>query len=76
MKNTRNEKVLWADPEFIRKLEEIQAKRILKNKPKTKLGMLTKEMLNCPSFNNIEKELLEEEDKTFKIAMDKKRLLK
>ena len=77
MSQRNNQKQLWADPEFIKRLEIIKAKRLLKNVPVKNLGQLTKEFLNLPAFEKLEQELLQIDVNSlgFKVRMDKKRLL-
>lgn len=70
----RNQDVLWVDKEFKKKLEKIKAERLLNDIPVGNLGNLTREMLECPSFPNIEKELVEVKKAKVRIALDKKRL--
>ena len=66
MPERNKQKQIWSDIEFAKKLEEIKAKRLLVGKPVNNLGQLTKEMLACPSFQDLEKELLELDKKLLK----------
>lgn len=55
--NRNNQKQLWADKEFIKKLEIIKAKRLLAGKPVNSLADLTREMMNADAFHKLEEEL-------------------
>lgn len=77
MRDRNNQKQLWSDKEFVERLERIKAYRLLQGKPIKNLGELTKEMLQCPSFKDLEQELINKEIKnTLKIKLDKKNLFK
>lgn len=78
MKRERNkQKQLWSDKEFVERLEKIKAQRLLQGKPVKNLGVLTKEMLACPSFKAVEDELINKEIKeSLRIKLDKKNLFK
>lgn len=78
MKRARNnQKQIWSDKEFVDKLERIKAQRLLQGKPVKNLGELTKEMLKCPSFKDVEKELIEEQARiNLKIKLDSKNIFK
>ena len=79
MSRDRNkQKQIWSDKEFADRLERIKAKRLLLGFPVKTLGQLTKEMLQCPSFDNLEKELIERihMKSNIKIKLDKKDLFK
>ncbi|GAG53844.1 unnamed protein product [marine sediment metagenome] len=75
MNNRNNQKQIWSDENFKKKLEEIQARRLLNGNPVKNIAQLTKEILTCPSFNQIEEELINFE-KVLVIKVDKKRGLK
>lgn len=53
-----NQRQIWADEEFVKKLEEIKAKRLLIGKPVKNVGALTKELITKDSFKDLENELL------------------
>lgn len=73
MSDRNKQKQLWSDKEFIERLEKIKAERLLKGQPVKNLGVLTKEMLRCPSFTEVEKELLEQQVKVeLAIKLDKR----
>ena len=73
MSHRNKQKQLWSDEEFIKRLERIKAERLLNGKPVKNLGVLTKEMLKCPSFKEVEKELLEQQIKVdLAIKLDKR----
>lgn len=63
---------LWVDDEFFKRLNKIKARRILNGKKDTSWLKLTKEMVNLPSFNKLEEELLTKEE--YLLKMDKKRI--
>lgn len=56
----RKERQIWADPEFIKVLNRIKAKRMLKGK-KESLADITTQIVNLPSFQEIERQLTEEQ---------------
>jgi len=77
MRERNKQKQLWSDKEFVDKLERIKAQRLLQGNPVKNLGELTKEMLKCPSFQDVERELIEQDIKTnLKIKLDKKNIFK
>ena len=77
MSNRNKQKQIWTDQEFKRKLEEIQARRLLNKTPVKNIAQLTKEILKCASFNQIEKELINFNlEKELEIKLDKKRGLR
>lgn len=65
---------LWADMEFAQELQKIKAQRILIGKPVKSTSQITKEMVKCPSWKNLESELLGRKIKP-KIRIDRKRLI-
>lgn len=58
MSKRNNQKQLWADIEFVERLEDIRAKRRLVGKPINNIGELTKEIVNCRAFKELEDEIL------------------
>lgn len=58
MSNRNNQKQIWADKLFVKKLEELKAKRILVGKPINNVGELTKMICETDAFKNLEKEIL------------------
>lgn len=58
MSDRNNQKQIWADIEFIKKLEELKAKKVLVGKPVKNIGELTKEIANSMSFKELEEEIL------------------
>jgi len=77
MSDRNKQKQIWTDQEFKRKLEEIKARRLLNGNPVNSIAQLTKEILKCSSFNQIEKELINFNlNKELGIKLDKKRGLK
>ena len=71
---------MWSDKEFIARLEKIKAQRVLNNKPVKSITQLTQEILKCPSFKEVERELLEKDMQNvkinFNIKLDNKNLFK
>jgi len=77
MRDRNRQKQIWSDAEFVKTLEQIKARRILAGLPPYKnIGQITKEMVKCPSFEQVAKELIEKERRYMKIKLDKKRLFK
>jgi len=77
MRDRNKQRQLWSDKEFVERLEKIKAHRLIQGKPVKNLGELTKEMLKCPSFKDVESELINKEIKaSLKIKLDKKNLFK
>lgn len=72
-----SQQMVWVDKDFIRKMKEINAKRILNGCPDLSLADLTKEITKSPQFNNIEGELINIDIKRLNqlIKTDKRRLL-
>ncbi len=64
-----NQKQVWTHKDFAKRLEKIKAQRLLVGKPVHSIGELTKEMLQCPSFKKLEKELIESERKATKLPI-------
>ena len=60
------QKQIWADMNFVKKLEEIKAKRTLIGIPVKNIGELTKEIINTESFAKLEDELIRK-DKNIRI---------
>lgn len=58
MSNRNNQKQIWADELFVKKLEEIKAKRILVGKPIKNVGELTKIICQTDAFKELENEIL------------------
>lgn len=54
----KNQRMAWVHEDFIRKLEEIRAKKILNGDYVRSIGDLTKEIAHCDSFMSIEDEIL------------------
>lgn len=61
---------IWSDIEFVNRLKKIRARKMLAGIPIKSIGELTKEILNCPSFEKLEKELLGESKEFNKIRFD------
>lgn len=78
MSDRNNQKQIWSNREFAKRLERIKAMRLLKGKPVKNLGQLTKEILKCPSWKNVEKELIEKDilKLNLQIKLDNQKLLK
>ena len=58
----RKERQLWADQNFIKVLNRIKAKRMLTGK-KESLADITGMMVNLPSFQDVERQLTDEQKK-------------
>lgn len=58
MSGRNNQKQIWADAEFVKKLELIKAKRLLVGKPINNMGDLTKMICETDSFRRLEEEIL------------------
>jgi hypothetical protein len=58
MSSRTNQRQIWADAEFVKRLENIKAKRTLMGKPVKNVGDLTKELAHCRSFEDLEDEVL------------------
>lgn len=58
MSSRSNQKQIWADEFFVRKLEEIKAKRLLAGKPVKNTGELTKMMCETDAFKQLEDEIM------------------
>jgi len=77
MAERNRRKQMWSDKDFIEKLEKIKAQRVLNNKPPKSITQLTKEMLQCPSFPQLEKEMVQDLKDikiNIKIKLDNKNL--
>ena len=59
MKSDRNnQKQIWADIEFVNKLEKLRAKKVLAGKPVKNIGELTKEIAKSDAFKLLEDDIL------------------
>ena len=66
---------MWGAEEFVSILEKIKAQRLLNGNPIKSIPDLTKEIIECPSFQNLVKELLDKNKKLeLKIRFDSKRI--
>lgn len=77
MASDRNtQKQLWSDRKFIDWLETVKAKKLLEKNPVNNLGQLTKQMLECPSIKQLEKELVgaREFKDQIRIRLDRKKI--
>lgn len=74
----KNQKQIWSDPDFAKRLARIKAMRELTENPVRNLAELTKEMLKCPSFEKLERELMELDKRNIqlRIKIDAKELFK
>lgn len=64
---------IWADINFKLRLKKIKAQLSLKGIDKS-MGAITKDMINCPSFEQVEKEILNIEKKAIGLRLDKRRI--
>lgn len=81
MSDRNKQRQIWSDEEFVKRLERIKAMRLLNGKPIKNIGQLTKEILQCPSWDKVEQELIKkiEKDKArinLQIKLDHQKLLK
>lgn len=78
MARDRNtQKQQWINKKFNDKLMEIQGIAQAQMKRKVPIAEITEKMLNCPSFKDVEREMIETQAKiNLKIKLDKKNLFK
>jgi len=71
-KNIR--KQVWADKEFVKKLEQMKAKMILNGVPVGNLAEITKDMMESTTFKDVEKEVTEKDKQLMRlrIKLDRK----
>jgi len=62
MRNT--DRMLWADPGFIKRLELIKARKLLRGK-KVSMADITRDLINTKEFQEIERKLSELENDSF-----------
>ena len=75
MKKKRHQKQLWVDPEFIRWLKTLKAKKELDGESIGNLGELTRQMVNSPAITDMERQLLKDEKiASIKIKLDARRI--
>ena len=60
----KNEKLMWGDPEFIRRLEIIKANRLINGK-KCSMADITRDMTKTKEFMELEKKLSKMEKEGF-----------
>lgn len=58
MSSRKDLKQIWVDKDFVKKLEEIKAKRLLAGMPVRSMGELTKEIANTGVLDKIEKDMM------------------
>lgn len=76
-KDRNNQKQQWLNRKFNEKLLEMQGIMQYQEKRKVPIAEVTERMLKCPSFKDVEKELIETQAKiNLKIKLDKKNLWK
>lgn len=71
MSSRKNQRQLWADNLFLVKLEEIRVERLKRGLKVNNLGELTKEIVDCPSFKDVEKELINKINRGLNVKFDK-----
>lgn len=76
MRDRNKQRMLWSDKDFVKELERIQAKRLLNGNKVNNLGQLTGEIIKCPSYDQLKKELESFQRNILGIKLDKKRGLK
>lgn len=76
MKSKRKQqKQLWVDEEFISWLKRLKAKKQLDGEEITNLGELTRQLVNIPAIQDIEKQMLKNQNiANIKIKLDARRL--
>ena len=75
VRKKRHQKQIWADPDFIDWLKKLKAKKELDGEAIPNLGELTKQMVNAPAIEEVEKQLLKNEKiANIKIKLDTRRL--
>ena len=76
-RNRNNQKQQWLNKKFNEKLLEIQGIKMAQEKRKVPIAEITEQMLKCPSFKEVERELIETQAKlNLRIKLDKKNLFK
>jgi len=58
MSSRKNQKQIWADIKFIKKLEVIKARKIIAGDPIGNIGEITRKIIECKSFEDIEQEII------------------
>lgn len=71
MSSRKNQSQLWADKAFIIKLNEIRVQKLKRGIKVKNLGDLTKEIVSCPSFKNVEAELINNITGGLNVKLDK-----
>jgi len=73
----KKQKQLWVDEEFVCWLKRLKAKKELDGEEVKNLGELTRQIVNTPAIDDIEKQLLTNKEITdIKIRLDARRLFK
>ncbi len=74
-RNTQKQQ--WINKKFNEKLMEIQGFAQAQEKRRVPIAEITERMLKCPSFKDVEREIMETQAKiNLKIKLDKKNLFK
>jgi len=74
MVKKRNQKQLWVDPDFIKWLKTLKAKKELDGESVGNLGEITKQMINTQAITEVERQLLKDEKiANIKIRLDTRR---
>ena len=60
----KTDRILWADPNFIKRLEVIKARKLLRGK-KVSMADITRDLINTKEFQEIERKLSEMENDSF-----------
>ena len=75
MVKKRKQKQLWVDPEFIRWLKKLRAKKELDGEEICSLGELTRQVVNAPAIIDVEKQLLKDQKIVdIKLKLDARRV--
>lgn len=60
MGSRNRQRQIWADAEFKDRLEKLHAKALLNGKRFNNLGDLTREIVNVPAFEEVERQIIDE----------------
>lgn len=66
------QKQIWVDEVFVDRLEKVKAKALLNNRAYKSLAELSNELVNAPAFDDVERQLVENDKKRLKgVRFDK-----
>jgi len=74
MRDRNKQKQIWSDPEFAKMLKKVKAKILLKNGSEVSIAQLTKRILQCKKWEELEQELISIDVKIpgLKIKLDRR----